>query len=267
MEGLLKDIKNAVKNAGSNKGKFVYFKADSKVRIRFLQDVEDGIKITFHDSFALGVNVPCQLQYGRECPQCSDEDLRTRDLFAWSAYDYDANEVKVVMAAVNAFSPIPALIGMYEEYGTLLDRDYVISRSGAGTSTSYTVVPMDKAAFKNKKAKPLSNNKKILQIVDKAYPGDESEDDDGEEAPVVKTKKKKAAANKQKEEEEETWDDTDDDSDTEYDELSVKELYQECVKRDIKAEKKKKAKYYIDKLEAADDAEANDDDEDEEDDW
>lgn len=256
MSGLLKDIKQAVKNSGSNKGKIVYFKADTKVRVRFLQDVEDGIKIPFHDSFALGVNVPCQETYGRTCEHCEDEELRTRDQFAWSVYDYDANETKLIMAAVNNCSPVPPLVGMYEAYGTLMDRDYVITRSGAGTSTTYSVVPMDKAVFKNKKAK-AHTHKQILEIIDKAFPSDSTED----EAPS-KGKKKKPKV----EVEEEDWDDEDEEVD--YTEMNVKELYKLCVDRDIDVEKKKKAKYYIDKLEAADDAEADeDDDEDEEDEW
>lgn len=248
---LLKDIKTAVKNSGSNKAKIVYFKADSKVRIRFLQDVEEGLKIPFHDSFALGINVPCQEIYDRTCEYCDDEDLRTRDMFAWSVYDYDANEVKIILAAVNSFSPIPALIGMYEEYGTLTDRDYVITRTGAGTNTSYSVVPMDKAKFKNKKAKALTH-KQILELIDKAFPSDQSD-----------TKGNKP---KKKIDDDDDWDEDDEDEELDYDEMSAQELYKLCKERDIEAKPKKKASYYIDLLEAADNAEYDDEDEEEEDD-
>lgn len=255
MAGLLKDIKAAVKNSGSNKGKIVYFKSDTKVRIRFLSDVEDGIKVEFHDSFALGINVPCQEIYGRDCMYCGDEELRTRDMYAWPVYDYDANEVKIMLAAVNNCSPVPALVGMYESYGTLMDRDYVITRSGSGTNTTYSVVPMDKAVFKNKKAKPLTQ-KQMLEIIDKAYPAEQS-DEKG------KKPKKKIEASQD-------WDDEDEDEDNEevnYFEMEVKELYKLCKERDIEAKPKMKAKYYIELLEAADNAEYDEDEEDEEDEW
>lgn len=250
--GLLKDIKKAVRNSGASKGKFIYFKADTKTRVRFLQDVEDGIKVPFHDSFALGINVPCQEIYGRECKYCGDEDLRHRDLFAWSVYDYDANEVKILMAGVSSFSPIPSLIAMYEEYGTLLDRDYVIGRTGSQLNTSYSVIPMDKATFKNKKAKALSH-KEMLDLIDKAHPTEEISKDAGEEPEV-----------------EDDWDD----EEVDYNEMTVKELYKLCKDRELDVEPKKKKAYYIEILEeddlAVDDDDIEDedwDDEDEDEEW
>lgn len=252
--GLLKDIKKAVRNSGASKGKFIYFKADTKTRVRFLQDVEDGIKVPFHDSFALGINVPCQEIYGRECKYCGDEDLRHRDLFAWSVYDYDANEVKILMAGVSSFSPIPSLIAMYEEYGTLLDRDYVIGRTGSQLNTSYSVIPMDKATFKNKKAKALSH-KEMLDLIDKAHPTEETGTDAGEEPEV-----------------EDDWDD-EEEEETDYNEMTVKELYKLCKDRELDVEPRKKKAYYIEILEeddlaVDDDVEDEDwDDEDEDEEW
>lgn len=236
---LIDKIKKDVKKSGSNKSKIVYFKADSKVRIRFLQDAGDGLAITFHDSFALGINVPCQETFGKTCNFCDDEELRHRELYAWSVYDYDTNEVKILLAAASQFTPVPALIGMFEEYGTLLDRDYVITRTGAQLNTSYTVVPMDKAVFKNKKAKALSN-KELLKIINKAYPPEQSEagEDDG-------------------------WDE---DEEKEYKEMSPRELYDLCKEREIEAKPKNKKNYYIDLLEAADNAEYEEDDDDD-DEW
>jgi hypothetical protein len=252
--GLLKDIKKAVRNSGASKGKFIYFKADTKTRVRFLQDVEDGIKVPFHDSFALGINVPCQEIYGRECKYCGDEDLRHRDLFAWSVYDYDANEVKILMAGVSSFSPIPSLIAMYEEYGTLLDRDYVIGRTGSQLNTSYSVIPMDKATFKNKKAKAFSH-KEMLDLIDKAHPTEETDTDTREEPEV-----------------EDDWDD-EEEEETDYNEMTVKELYKLCKDRKLDVEPRKKKAYYIEILEeddlaVDDDIEDEDwDDEDEDEEW
>ena len=68
--GLVDDIKSQVKKSGTNKGKFLYFKSGTKVRVRFLDDMEDGHKVTFHDSYAAGINVPCQEVFGKECPFC-----------------------------------------------------------------------------------------------------------------------------------------------------------------------------------------------------
>ena len=68
----------------------------------------------------------------------------------------------------NKCSPIPALVSMYETYGTICDRDFVIQRNGSGTETNYSVVPMDKKRFK------LDENayskKKVLKMLLEAFP-------------------------------------------------------------------------------------------------
>lgn len=253
--GLVDDIKNQVKKSGTNKGKFLYFKSGTKVRVRFLDDMDEGHKVRFHDSYAAGINVPCQEEFGHECPYCDDDELRTRDQYAWSVWDYDAKEVKILMAPVNQCSPVPALVSMYEAYGTLCDRDYVITKSGQQQSTTFSVVPMDKAKFRNDKAKPLSEQK-FLQLLDKAFPCDDNDDDDDE--PKKKSKKRP-------EPKDEEWED---DEEKGYEDMSAKELYKLCKSRDIDVETRKPAKYYITKLEEADEEETDDwDDEEEDDDW
>ena len=253
--GLVDDIKNQVKKSGTNKGKFLYFKSGTKVRVRFLDDMDEGHKVRFHDSYAAGINVPCQEEFGHECPYCDDDELRTRDQYAWSVWDYDAKEVKILMAPVNQCSPVPALVSMYEAYGTLCDRDYVITKSGQQQSTTFSVVPMDKAKFRNDKAKPLSEQK-FLQLLDKAFPCDDNDNDDDE--PKKKSKKRP-------EPKDEEWED---DEEKGYEEMSAKELYKLCKSRDIDVETRKPAKYYITKLEEADEEETDDwDDEEEDDDW
>lgn len=257
---LVNDIKNQVKKSGSNKGKFLYFKSGTKIRVRFLSDMEEGFKFSFHDSFDKGINVPCQEVFGRDCPHCDDEDLRTRDQYCWSVWDYDAKEVKLLLAPVNNCSPIPALVAMYDTYGTLTDRDYVITKQGQQQTTTYSVVPMDKVKFRNEKAKALSESK-VLSLLDKAFPCDESDDDD--DAP-----KKKKAPKKTQEKKSNDWEDDEDDvEELDYEEMSAKELYALCKEIDPKVAPKKSKEYYIEILESADEEDGWDDDEEDEDEW
>lgn len=251
MAGLVSSIKNDVKKAGANKGKFIYFRPDQKQRIRFLQDMDDGIEVVFHDSFERGINVPCQeAMFGRSCPYCDDEGVRTRSQYAWCVYNYDAKEVQIFMFAVNNCTPIPSLMAMYETYGTLVDRDYVISVSGKGPDKSYSVVPMDKVKFRNEKAKPFST-KKMLEMLDKAYPCTDDDDDEDDEpkrrkptAPKVKGKAKPEP----EDDDEDDWGEELPDND-ELMEMSAKELYNMCKERDIEAKPKKSVEYYVDLLE------------------
>ena len=282
MAGLIDKIKTDVKKAGTNKSKFIYFREGVKQRVRFLVDMDDGMEIKFHDSFERNINVPCQELFGRDCPYCEDDGLRTRSQYAWSVYNYETKEVQVFMFPVNNCSPVPALMAMYENYGTITDRDFVISVSGRQQNKTYSVVPMDKVRFRNEKAKPLSE-KTILKLLDKAYPCDDTEDEeeDGEdERPAKKSKKpaKDPVKPKHKPDPDDEDDDDDDydgddmddgDDGIDYTEMSDRELYKLCKERGISVPPKKPTKFYIKQLEEYDKAQDDwgDDEDDDNDEW
>lgn len=247
--GLLDKIKADAAKSGQNKGKFVFFKEGEKKRIRFLTDLEDGIEIEFHDNFEAGINVPCQEAFGRHCQYCGEDGIRTRTQYAWSVWDYEAKEVKILMYPMNNCSPLGAIAAMYENYNTLLDRDFVVSVSGKAQNRTFSVVPMDKNKFRNDKAKPLSKSA-LLKIIDKAYPDEHSQYNDEDESPKSKPKK---STKKQQES-------------LDYSEMTAKQLYELCEERDIEAEPKMKAKYYINLLEEYDEENDNEDWEDEDND-
>lgn len=262
--GLIDNIKNDVKKAGTSKSQFTFIREGQKVRIRFLQDLDDGMEITFHDSFKDGINVPCQEAFGRNCPYCDDERVRTRSMYIWSVYNYDSKKVELFMYAVNSCSPIPSLLAMHENYGTITDRDYVISVTGKGPEKTFQVVPMDKQKFRNTKAQPYSK-KKVLQLIDKAYPCDGAEDNDEDEDDDIMPKPTSGKKGKSSDED---WDD--EDGGMNYSEMSPVELYKECKKRDIDVQPRKSAKYYIKQLEEYDQQQddwGDGDEEEDEDDW
>jgi len=271
--GLVDKIKADVKKSGQNKSKFIYFREGVKQRVRFLTDMDDGMEVIFHDSFSRGVNVPCQEYFDRDCSYCEDESLRTRSQYIWSVYNYDSKEVQLFMFPVNNCTPIPALMAMYENYGTITDRDFVISVSGKQQNKTFSVVPMDKVKFRNGKAKPYSE-KAILKMLDKAYPCEDVDEEEDDEVPKkrapksVGSKKTKRPDPEEVEEDEEDYDEEEweecEPLETDYSELSAKELYQLCKERGIQVAPKKPAKYYINQLEEYDEAQddwGEDDDE------
>ena len=273
--GLLSEIKKDAKKSGQNKGKFIYFREGQKQRIRFLQDMDDGLQITFHDSFEQSINVPCQEHFDRECPYCDDDTVRTRSQYVWSVWNYETNEVQLFMFPVNNCSPLPALVAMYETYGTLTDRDYVISVTGKQQNKTFSVVPMDKVKFRNTKAKPYSESQ-VLKMLDKAFPCDTDTDEDDEDyTPKSKKKKQRPAKTSTKKDVDEDYEDDDydedmseedDADDVDYESMSVKELYKLCKSRGIDVAPKKSQKYYIKQLEEYDEQNedwGNDDDDDE----
>lgn len=208
--GIIDSIKSNVAKSGTNKEKILYVKSDSKVRVRFLQEFDEGYQFTFHDSYEKGINTICQEELGKNCPLCGDDSLRTRSLYAWSVYNIDSKKVEIMLFAVNNCTPVSGLLSMYENYGTIMDRDYVLQKSGKQQNTTYTVIPMDKERFRNTKAKPYTKSA-ILKILDKAYPlsdeyandlGDEyeyeEEEYDEEEKEGVERKARKKNNNKNK---------------------------------------------------------------------
>lgn len=243
--GLLDKIKADAQKTGQNRGKFIFFREGEKKRVRFLTDMEDGIEVTFHDSFEAGINVPCQEIFHRSCQYCDEEGIRTRSQYAWSVYDYESKDVKIFMFPMNNCSPLGAIAAMYETYGTLLDRDYVISVSGKKQNKTYSVVPMDKNKFRNEKAKPFSRSA-FLKMLDKAFPDEHSD-----------------LNSDTKEESEDSWDDEETKPTSQYKGKSAKELYKLCKERDLEAVPKKPEKYYINLLE--EDDKAHDDWDEEED--
>jgi hypothetical protein len=265
--GLIDSIKSDVKKTGNNKGKFIYFREGTKVRIRFLQDMDDGMQITFHDSFDRGINVPCQEHFGKDCPYCEEEGLRTRSQYVWSVWDYESKEVKLFMFPVNNCTPIPAIVSMYESYGTLTDRDYVIGVTGKQQNKTFSVVPMDKEKFRNTKAKPYSESA-VLKMLEKAFPCDDvvGDDDDYEDEKPKKKKAVKASGRKKPEPEEDDWDEEDSD-DIDYSDMTAKELYNLCKERKIDVESKKPPRYYIKQLEEYDKAQDDWDEDSEGDDY
>lgn len=252
---VIDNIKNDIKKSGQNKGKILYVREGVKTRIRFLQEMDTGMEVKFHDHFEKGINVPCQEQFGRPCSYCEREELRTRVQYIWSVWDYEAKEVKLLMYPVNNCSPIPHLLNAYENYGTIMDRDYVLTVQGKQQNKTFSVLPMDKVKFRNEKAKPYSETA-ILKILDKAFPSDDSEDED--EDVDYSNKKVSASTSKSSSKvsaDDNDWDDeVEDEAQLDYESMSAKELYKLCKERDIEAEIKKPVKYYVTLLKEYDEA-------------
>lgn len=196
----LDQIKTAVKNSGSSKKDILYFGADTSKRIRFLQELDDGHSYTFHSDFETKIYEPCQDQEDHEDCKLCQQGIGTKEVFVWSVYDYDTSSVKLLAIKATGISPVPALIEFFEEYGTIMDRDYKIKKVGKGMGGSYTVTPLDKEKFGVKKAKPYSE-KEIWEMFKKAYSSKDVEDEDDEdedEEEEVKPAKKSKKAKKEK---------------------------------------------------------------------
>lgn len=200
MGNLIENMRDRIKNGGSNLRDVFYIAADSKRRIRFLQELDTGFEFHFHSHFNRKINALCGTEYNHDCPYCGDQDPDMKDvvMYAWNVWDYDANAVRILLYKATGISPVPALIDFYDEYSTIMDRDYTIKKTGQRLNSVISVLPGDIAKFRNK-AKPYTRQQ-IVQILAKAYPfgEDEIDQDEEQEKPVKSKKTEKKAKKKEK---------------------------------------------------------------------
>lgn len=197
MANVLDMMKQKVAQSGGSRKEILYFKEGTKKRIRFLQEFDTGYHFQFHSDFNTKLYDMCKDPEDHEdCPYCQS-NVPLKDEFAYSVFDYDSNEVKIFKFRVTSQSPAPALIEMFEQFGTIMDRDYTIKKVGKGTGSSYVVTPLDKEKFRGK-GKAYSE-KEVLKILKEAY-GNEAlnkDDDDEDEAPKKSKKKDKKKVKKE----------------------------------------------------------------------
>ncbi len=206
-------MKDRISKAGKGMSNIFYVKKDGKVRIRFLTDMEKGVVIPFHTKWK-EYNHPCLELYGKECPRCK-EDPKPAEYFVFTIWNYETKQRELFMYKATKCTPIPAMITMYEEYNTICDRDYIITRQGEATDTVYTVLPLDKKPFKGDE-EPYTKDE-IMDIVFNAYPADDNED----EKPSRKRNENVITDTS----------DFDEDEEIDYSEWSNKDLKAECKKR------------------------------------
>jgi len=191
MGNLIASMRDRIKNGGSNLRDVFYIAADSKRRIRFLQELDTGYELHFHSHFGRKINALCGTEYGHDCPYCGDQDPDMKDtvMYAWNIWDYDANAVRIFLYKATGISPVPALIDFYDEYSTITDRDYTIKKTGQRLNSAISVLPGEISKFRNK-AKPYTKQQ-IIQILAKAYPFGEEDvvDEDEDDEPKKKNKK------------------------------------------------------------------------------
>lgn len=189
---LVEQMKEQVAKSGTSKKDILYFGKDSVKRVRFLQELEEGSCFEFHSEWGSDIFELCKDPEDHEDCELCREGIKLQEHFCWSVWDYDSSSVKILKAKATGVSPIPSFIEMYEEFGTIMDRDYKIKKVGQGQGSSYVVTPLDKERFKNSKAKPFTK-KELEEIMKEAFGKSKNEiadeADEDEEGEETKTKK------------------------------------------------------------------------------
>ena len=222
---LIAMMREAIEKSGSNKRDFLFVRPDQPIRVRFLQELDAGVCVDYHNDYDKHIFMACTED--DNCQYCKD-GIYKQHFFNWSVWDYDANAVRIVQFKANGVSPIPALIEMFEEFGTIMDRDYKIKKIGKGQGSTFTVTPLEKGRFRGD-AKPFTNDEiREKCIAASTMRGEGYGDDelpwDGEEESAPSGNVEKPAKKKKKvvERKEKTLREK-------YDDLSEDELKQICL--------------------------------------
>ena len=153
-------------------------------------EFDEGMKIVWHNSYEGGVDTPCLEYYNMDCPHCAvtkEDGMRTREYYAWTVYDYDKQKQRILMYAVSdAYTPIMAILAIYDEFGTVLDRDLIIKRTGKKLNTNYTVINGDKSRSPRGK---VWTQEQIFAKIKKAYIDIEEEEPEPEQRTRTRSRK------------------------------------------------------------------------------
>jgi hypothetical protein len=205
-----------------------------------------------------------------------DGDIRAGKRWYVNVWDRDSKQVRLLKLTG---AMVENLIIKYERRGTILDRDYSITRTGEGTDTKYHIEAEEKERFDQRNIKLIDIIAYLDQQAQSYYGGvksiksrsaaiddeddedvedvEDDEDEDEEEAPRKKTKASSRRVADEDEDDEEEESDEEEDEEDEEDE--------EPARTRAKAGRAKKAVVEEDEDEDEDeDTDEEDEDEDEE---
>lgn len=218
----------AVKGGGSNNA-LRRLKAEETVKVRFLQEPEDWHEAWYH--YVDGKFSWCSQV--RSCSGCSVGNRARKIVLANAVImhsDRDGEAGKVVVMQMPT-TLADQVLKRHERFGTVLDRDYDLSREGATQNdTKYSV------DYDEKKRRDLSRWEDkihdITAIVSSDISQNSSSDDSGEDEDDEEPRSTKKSSRRSSHEDEDYEDEDDEDAEDEFADLDRTELKREIKKLD-----------------------------------
>jgi hypothetical protein len=211
----INSLRSSVKKGGGSGSYLTRIPSDGSLTVRFLTEPTEWIAyFEYYDA-----------EQKRFFPSVEGVQTQERPAARYLANALDVAESRVV-PLVMPKSVAASLLKKYDKYATLLDRDYELSRSGAGLDTEYDVTPEPPTKM-NLERYDLLDLMGLLesQLEDVPVNSDDDDEDEEDEKPVARKSIKSTPKSKVDDDEDEDEDD-DSDSDAEYsrDDLEEKSL-------------------------------------------
>lgn len=196
-------LKSSLKKGGS--GYLTRVAADSALTVRFLTEPTGWVNYWEHYDDVRKF-FPCT----DDCPGCLEGDRPSQRYLANALDVAETRVVPLVMPKTMAAS----VLKKYEKYGTLLDRDYELTRSGQGFDTDYDVTPESPSKM-NIDRYDLLDLWELLEGQLATADGDDEDEADDVPAPKAKAKKRPEPVDEDDDDDDDV--DEDDDEDDEAD--------------------------------------------------
>lgn len=178
LEGILKGstaIRAAIDRKTGGGSRFIKLGDGDSVTIRFLQELDEtgknydgdrGVAIGFYehmdpDDFARAFR--CTQDEGK-CLGCekvpSNKKWRAKGRLLANVVvrGSEGDEVRIFSTGLSSKGLAPQLVDFSNDYGSLCDRDYKMTRRGTGIDTTYTLLPRDMSA--------LTKSDKTQELID-----------------------------------------------------------------------------------------------------
>lgn len=201
--GSAKAVKKSLKGGGQANVKTI--SAEDSLTVRFLDEPEDWHG--YYEHWLSDGPKPCVTD---ECEGCeSDDPDEKRRSFKYLANAYVVDDQKV-WALKMPKSLVEILMNFYQKYrGTLLDRDYELSRTGSGQfDTKYMAAPEDRQKMNLSRFDKKKHD--LGELLDTLVNGEEDDLDDDDEEVRKPRSKKKSGSRPKKSRDDDPWDDEDD---------------------------------------------------------
>lgn len=202
--GSMSDLKKSLKKKGGGASGKIGYVPEDPITVRFLSEPDTWIGYHEHYNGPKGEPrySPC-VEDSSPGGCCYEPYMGQKPSFRYLANAYIVDSSKV-QALKMPKSLVEQLVTFASKWGTILDRDYELSRSGSGMDTVYKAIPEDKSPIKIARFRKDMHD--LEQLLEDWADEQDGEDDEEEEEPV-----RRRSRGRQVED-----DDDDDDDDEDY---------------------------------------------------
>lgn len=178
--GSVKKLRSNLKKSSGGAGFYTRIPEDGSVVGRFL--TEPDLWVSFYEHYdPVRKYFPCS----DDCDGCAEGDNPSQRYLA-NFVDVDENKVIPLLLSKTLAS---SLLKKYDKFGTMVDRDYELSRTGSGMDVEYDAIPEAPSKMNVSRYDPID----LWELVENQLPSDDDDDDEEDEKPRRRSGRKGSA--------------------------------------------------------------------------